>query len=397
MAPFSKSLDMLSRRENLWGFGGHSGQMFLNSLMRSADRTELEEALRSVIGVPADEADAEARLESFLSFVAATQDRAARLRIAAPKPGYVPYFLSFFWEAKGLEWPIYYPRSRRALVLHGLFRETGSLPRRYIAFRREILRLTSLFQTSTCGVEVFLFEITAEEEEGRTMGLVELTKADEFVEAELVEVVEKATDVEREATAGAVKVLLDEVAAANDRLGATRAETTSVRRDLNAYLEALSFGMDVDAAPLPRFAELNIYTQEASSAPGLEDAAIFLAEAFGFIVIDEFPRVQGSSFRRFTTRLRRLANRAQFDERFAEVDRAFQIQEVDLPQAEVDALQAQAVSQVLDAIRGVDKASIKFGSLVVLKDIDGITVRTFTPVEMLRFSRDPSQVDQFDG
>ena len=78
-----------------------------------------------------------------------------------PKYGYIPYFLSFFWEAQDVSWPIYYPRSREALTRAGVFRESGSLSERYVAFRDTILDLSRRLETTAWGVELLLFSLSS--------------------------------------------------------------------------------------------------------------------------------------------------------------------------------------------------------------------------------------------
>jgi hypothetical protein len=387
LAEFSQSLDRLSKRRNLWGYSGHSGQMFLNVLLRASDHAALEEALRVSITVPGDEMTAADRIENFVSFVRETQARAGVVGRFPPKPGYVPYFLSFCWEAKDRDWPIYYPNSRRALVRHGLFRETGPFSQRYLAFRREILSLRETLDADTWGVEALLYGIAVEEEApsrgDASPALRDFPPAEEVVDIQLGEGRETS---ERQG----LELLVDELAAANDRISLARAEQTATWRDVHGYLEAISLGLDTDAVPLPRFVEIVIYIADAENAAEVEAATLRLADACGFVLADEFPPVRSSFWRRFTARTRELASRPEVETRLRELERAVQIQGIDLPQAQVDALQASAAAQLIQSLNGQRIAAIKIGSILAVKLDDQLIVTTLSPAEMLRLSREPT-------
>jgi hypothetical protein len=387
LSDFSQSLDRLSKRQNLWGYSGHSGQMFFNVLLKASDHAALEEELRAAIDVPEGEGSATEQIDAFVSFVRETQVRAAIVGRFPPKAGYIPYFLSFFWEAKDRDWPIYYPNSRRALVQHGLFRETGPFSQRYALFRKEVLHLRAILQTSTWGVEALLYSIAVEDEAPRR-------GAESIPAPRLVVPVEVAEQEVEELSAlsdkQSLELVLNELAATNDRVSLARAEQTASWRDVHGYLEAISLGLDTDAVSLPRFIEVVVYIAEAQDASEVEAATLALTDASGFVLADEFPPVRRSFWRRFTARTRELASRPEVETRLRELERAVQIQGIDLPQAQVDALQASAAAQLIESLNGQSQAAIKIGSILVLKLDDQLIVTTLTPGEMLQLSREPT-------
>jgi 5-methylcytosine-specific restriction enzyme B len=151
-------MDGFSRRTRYAGFQGQSGQMFFNILVRLTDADALEEALRAALPSPSNESDARAKLVRFTAFVEEVRERADRPRGASV--GYVPFFVSFFWEAQDrTQWPIYFPASRESLAREGLFVDEGPLADRYLAFRETILTLRERFGTDTWGVEAFLWHL----------------------------------------------------------------------------------------------------------------------------------------------------------------------------------------------------------------------------------------------
>ncbi|MGH9324958.1 MAG: hypothetical protein ACRD3V_34390, partial [Vicinamibacteria bacterium] len=116
------------------------------------------EALRAALPPPADEEDCRRKFADFLAFVEEAREQARAAQVALPSLGYAPYFLSFFWEAEDRDaWPIYYPNSRDTLAKHGLFRDSGPLADRYLAYREQIFRLREELGADTWGVEALLW------------------------------------------------------------------------------------------------------------------------------------------------------------------------------------------------------------------------------------------------
>ena len=157
---FRSAIDSFSKRERQWGFGGLSGQMFLNMLVKAADEEALARALRAALPAPADEDECRRKFDDFLAFVEETRERAQEIGVTRPSPGYTPYFLSFFWEAEDRDtWPIYYPNSRDTLAKHGLFSDSGPLPERYLRYREQIFQLREALGADTWAVEGLLWHL----------------------------------------------------------------------------------------------------------------------------------------------------------------------------------------------------------------------------------------------
>lgn len=157
-AEFRAEMDSFGKRTKYGGFHGIAGQMFLNTLVKAADENALAEALRAALPAPTDEEDCRRKFADFLAFVEETRDEARAAQVTLPSLGYAPYFLSFFWEAEDRDaWPIYYPNSRDTLATHGLFRDSGPLAERYLAYREQIFRLREELNADTWGVEALLW------------------------------------------------------------------------------------------------------------------------------------------------------------------------------------------------------------------------------------------------
>jgi hypothetical protein len=171
VADFRWAMDSFSKKARHWGFGGLSGQMFLNMLVKAAEETELAEALRAALPAPADEGACRRKFADFLTFVDEARTRALSADVPRPSPGYTPYFLSFFWEAQDKDaWPIYYPNSRDALAKHGLFQDKGPLADRYLAYREQIFSLRDELGADTWDVESLLWYLNREIDEDGDSG-----------------------------------------------------------------------------------------------------------------------------------------------------------------------------------------------------------------------------------
>ena len=64
--------------------------------------------LAAALAPPSDDSQARERFERFRRFVADLRGQAAPAGLPPPQDGFIPFFLSFFWEAQARErWPIY--------------------------------------------------------------------------------------------------------------------------------------------------------------------------------------------------------------------------------------------------------------------------------------------------
>lgn len=162
-ATFRFEMDKFGKHTGYAGFGGISGQMFFNVLVKAAPDPDLGSALRSVLTAPHDAEECRSRFDTFLAFLESVQDRARDEHLTVPSSGYLPYFLSFFWEAQDRDnWPIYYPASRNTLIRYGLFVDKGHLGERYLHFRDRMIQLRTELGGDTWEIESFLWTLDDE-------------------------------------------------------------------------------------------------------------------------------------------------------------------------------------------------------------------------------------------
>lgn len=134
---FKSEIDGQNKRYPYWGFKGMNGQMFFNMLTSSAGeerRGELEDLLKSIVQPPADRSAAKEKIRSLEGFVERLRNEADDLR-KAPRPGSIPYFLSFFWQVHEPDhYPIYYTSMVNALSDLAIWEPDEDLADSYVEF-----------------------------------------------------------------------------------------------------------------------------------------------------------------------------------------------------------------------------------------------------------------------
>ena len=329
------------------------------------------------------------QIDRFTVFVEETRVRAVSLGRYPPKAGYTPYLLSFFWEARDSSWPIYYPRSRRALVRHGLFREEGPLARRYVSYRREILGLRDTLDTTTWGIEVLLFQLTADEEslsEQDRVALVAVSPIPDLEVSETYDSPELAEEARRQ-----VNVLIDELAATNERIAedpgganreSARHQPSTWKRSPSAWmLMSLGFRASLKSRftfPRPKPLQSKKLLSRwpmLSASSSLTSCRRYVDHSFGNSLLGAATWRPGPSLRPPHERVGAGSPTQKSS---------------NSRQAEVNARQAEAVAYLLREVKPYTNASIRLGSIVVIKTGDDVAVNTLTPIEMLQISREPT-------
>lgn len=134
---FKSEIDGQNKRFPHWGFKGMNGMMFFNMLYSSTGeerQDELADLLRSLIQPPADRSEAKEKIRSLEGFVERLRNEADDLR-KAPRPGSIPYFLSYFWQVHEPDrHPIYYTSMVNALSDLAIWEPAGDLADSYAEF-----------------------------------------------------------------------------------------------------------------------------------------------------------------------------------------------------------------------------------------------------------------------
>ncbi len=123
-----------------------------------------------------------------------------------------------------------------------------------------------------------------------------------------------------------------------------------------------------------------------------------LSEALGLDVVLDFREVRRSWFKTWIMKFGRFLSTPEVAERLQKVERAIELKGLDIPQSQVDAKQAHAVSELLRALARTPEALVQIGALVIVKhpSVNGgvVCVRTLTPDIMDRLESDPSLLSQ---
>jgi hypothetical protein len=150
LTTFRSKIDSLNKRNQFWGFKGIKGQMFFNMVVNVADDAqECDQEIKSAIVLPANEQLASSRMKTFASYVQRLGEQwvsAGNTRHGCPKPGSIPFFLSYFWQVQDRDmWPVYYTSSVNAMADLNLWQPSGELADDYVAYKRLHEELAQLF------------------------------------------------------------------------------------------------------------------------------------------------------------------------------------------------------------------------------------------------------------
>jgi len=153
---FRRRIDSQSKQKEtgVWGFRGNAGVMFFTMLWKGAP-DEFAPLLRAAIPVPANDAEARARIDRLRELARATKTRTGNKNI---HEAFAPFFLSFFWEAQDREnWPIYHPASRDGLERFGLLTLPADPSEAYVAFRAAVRKARQIVSADAWDLEQFLW------------------------------------------------------------------------------------------------------------------------------------------------------------------------------------------------------------------------------------------------
>lgn len=160
---FKINIDGINKRNEFWGFKGIKGQMFFNMAANVADDpAEFDSELKAVLVVPADETIAASRLKTFASYVKRLGEQwveAGNSKHGRPKPGSIPFFVSYFWQIQDRStWPVYYTNSVNTMNDLNLWQPSGDLTEDYLKFKQIQEELAVVFSQAS-GKKFDLYEV----------------------------------------------------------------------------------------------------------------------------------------------------------------------------------------------------------------------------------------------
>jgi anti-anti-sigma factor len=132
-----------------------------------------------------------------------------------------------------------------------------------------------------------------------------------------------------------------------------------------------------------------IYTSETSAGAAVQESLAALAEAFAMEVAYESDVERSSWFREYILRMKDSTALPTRDETLSLLQRALAQHAFDMPQAQIDVTQSQAVAYLLNALDKTPNAVIQVGSVLVIKVRDTTIVRNLTQLELAHWERNP--------
>lgn len=133
---------------------------------------------------------------------------------------------------------------------------------------------------------------------------------------------------------------------------------------------------------------VRIYLAAGNDSGVVESAVLGLLEAFELDIERSNEPVIGSWFHHFWARVKESA--PPVEEQLAKLQRAVELQGLDMPQSEVDLNQAEAVSRLLASLDSESDALIQVGSVFLVKVEGKVIVRNLTQIELSYFNRHPA-------
>jgi anti-anti-sigma factor len=133
-----------------------------------------------------------------------------------------------------------------------------------------------------------------------------------------------------------------------------------------------------------------IYTSETSAGIAVQESLLRLVDAFAMEVPYESDVKHSSWFREYILRMKDSTALPTRDEVLSLLQRALEQQTLEIPQAQIDVTQSQAVAMLLTALDKTPNAVVQVGSVLVIKVRDTTIVRNLTQLELAHWERNPS-------
>lgn len=133
-----------------------------------------------------------------------------------------------------------------------------------------------------------------------------------------------------------------------------------------------------------------IYTSETIAGIAVQESLLRLVDAFAMEVAYESDVRHSSWFREYILRMKDSTALPTRDEVLSLLQRALEQQTLEIPQAQIDVTQSQAVAMLLTALDKTPNAVVQVGSVLVIKVRDTTIVRNLTQLELAHWERNPS-------
>ena len=163
LTEFKTKVDGINKRNEFWGFKGVKGQMFFNMVVNVADDpAKCDQEIKTAIRVPLNEDAASGQIKTFCNYVSGIGEHhleSGGTKAGRPKPGSVPFFLSYFWQIQERNvWPVFYTNSVNTMTDMNLWVPTGEPGNDYLTYKHIHEELGEVF-TKESGNHFGLYEV----------------------------------------------------------------------------------------------------------------------------------------------------------------------------------------------------------------------------------------------
>lgn len=163
LTEFKTRVDGINKRNEFWGFKGVKGQMFFNMVVNIADdSTKCDQEIKAAIRVPTNEEIGSGQIKTFCNYVNRIGEHhleSGGTKAGRPKPGSVPFFLSYFWQIQERDvWPVFYTNSVNVMTDMNLWLPTEEPATDYLNYKRIHEELGQVF-TKESGKHFGLYEV----------------------------------------------------------------------------------------------------------------------------------------------------------------------------------------------------------------------------------------------
>lgn len=148
-----------------------------------------------------------------------------------------------------------------------------------------------------------------------------------------------------------------------------RHKLRTLEGDVSPWLAMMSLGVETSQIPLTRYLPVRIYAAGADYFDLLQakKSLPLLLEVIGCTLAHELPDQSGSIFSKAWAKTNQAATEPEIAKRLEKMERALQLQGLDKPQAEVDALYFNAAAAFLKSVEDIPTVVTQVGPLLVLK------------------------------
>lgn len=149
--------------------------------------------------------------------------------------------------------------------------------------------------------------------------------------------------------------------------------SSQLQVDSHTVFAMQSLGIGLDRVRLPRFLPVRVYVDrhDAQAVERLSRAVDHVLRAFGLEIVDDFPPVQGSWYKKWISRFRMAATSEEAKDVGRKVARGAELAGLEQPQADITKTQAEALGILMERAKEFDNTAVQCGTALLVVTSDG--------------------------